>query len=85
MRTFRKLVLSLFVPVLSLSLLWPKPSPTPQATAPGGSCSADYYRNSDGVCVHHADCHAEAHGNACCRDSHMSSSYPVARSFSTSS
>jgi Protein of unknown function (DUF3761) len=33
----------------------PAPSPTPQATAPAtapGPCSADYYRNSDGVCVH---------------------------------
>ncbi|MBZ5532082.1 MAG: DUF3761 domain-containing protein [Acidobacteriia bacterium] len=31
----------------------PKPSPTPQA-APGrtGSCGADYYRNSSGVCIH---------------------------------
>jgi len=35
----------------------PKPvsSPTPQSTAPAtspGPCAADYYRNSDGVCVH---------------------------------
>lgn len=52
---------SLFVPVLFLALIWPqaqpKPSqsPTPQATAPAttpGPCAADYYRNSNGVCVH---------------------------------
>lgn len=52
---------SLFIPVLFLGLMWsqaqPKqsPSPTPQATAPAttsGSCAADYYRNSNGVCVH---------------------------------
>ena len=51
---------SLLAPVLFLGLLWPQaqpkpsPLPTPQATAPatGGPCSADYYRNSDGVCVH---------------------------------
>lgn len=35
----------------------PKPSasPIPHTTAPGttpGPCSADYYKNSDGVCVH---------------------------------
>ncbi|HEY2235457.1 MAG TPA: DUF3761 domain-containing protein [Candidatus Angelobacter sp.] len=61
MRTIRSLAFSLFVPVLFLNLMWPqaqsKPtaSPTPQATAPttaSGSCAADYYRNSDGVCVH---------------------------------
>src|SRR5437899_3174097 len=41
-------------------LMWPQaqpkpsPSPTPQATAPSttGSCPANYYRNSSGVCVH---------------------------------
>jgi hypothetical protein len=43
---------------LSLALpIWPQaqPKPTPQATAPAttsGSCTAAYYRNSDGVCVH---------------------------------
>ena len=61
MRTIRNLAFSLFVPVLFLGLMWPQaqpkpsPSPTPQATAPAtasGSCAADYYRNSDGVCVH---------------------------------
>jgi hypothetical protein len=42
-------------------LMWPQaqpkptPSPAPQATAPAttpGPCAADYYRNSNGVCVH---------------------------------
>jgi hypothetical protein len=31
------------------------PSPTPQTSSPAtapGPCSADYYRNSNGVCVH---------------------------------
>jgi hypothetical protein len=53
--------LGLFVSILSVGLMWPQaqpkptPSATPQATAPAttpGPCSADYYRNSDGVCVH---------------------------------
>jgi Protein of unknown function (DUF3761) len=61
MRTIRNLAFSLFVPVLLLGLMWPQaqpkpsPSPTSQASAPAttpGPCSADYYRNSDGVCVH---------------------------------
>jgi hypothetical protein len=60
MRRIRTLI-SLFVPVLFIGLMWPQaqpklaPSPTPQAAAPAttsGPCSADYYRNSNGVCVH---------------------------------
>jgi hypothetical protein len=52
---------SLLGPVMFLGLMWPQaqlkpvPSPTPQATAPAttsGPCAADYYRNSNGVCVH---------------------------------
>jgi hypothetical protein len=54
---------SLLVPVLFVGLMWPQaqpkpapsPSPTPQVTAPATPsrpCAADYYRNSDGVCVH---------------------------------
>jgi hypothetical protein len=56
----RKL-LGLLLAVALAQPLWPqaqpKPalSPTPGATAPAttsGSCAANYYRNSDGVCVH---------------------------------
>jgi hypothetical protein len=55
----KKLILNLML-LVSLLPVWPqaqsKPtaSPTSQATAPaaGGSCTADHYRNSDGVCVH---------------------------------
>ncbi len=54
---------SLFIPLLFLGLMWPQaqpkqapsPSATPQATAPAttpGPCAADYYRDSNGVCVH---------------------------------
>ena len=54
---------SLLLPVLFLGLMWPQaqpkpapsPSSTPQTTVPAttpGPCAADYYRNSDGVCVH---------------------------------
>jgi hypothetical protein len=54
---------ALFIPVFCIGLTWPQAqpkaaasqSPTPQATAPAttpGPCAADYYRNSDGVCVH---------------------------------
>lgn len=54
----RKL-LGLLLPLMLTVLMWPqaqpKPSPTPQATAPAttpGPCSANYYRNTNGVCVH---------------------------------
>jgi hypothetical protein len=49
------LALALAVPVWPQAQPKPTPSPTPQATAPAttpGPCSADYYRNTDGVCVH---------------------------------
>ncbi len=57
----RKLLLNLIVAVALIGFAWPQaqpkptPSPAPQATAPAttpGSCAADYYRNSNGVCVH---------------------------------
>lgn len=56
----RKIGIALVVSLLSFGLMWPQaqpkpsPSPTPKATAPTthGPCAADYYRNSDGVCVH---------------------------------
>ena len=56
----RKIGIALAVALLSFGLMWPQaqpkpsPSPTPKATAPTthGPCAADYYRNSDGVCVH---------------------------------
>lgn len=61
MRTVRTLIAaSLFVPILSVSMMWPQaepkpaPTPSPQATAPAtnsDACLADYYRNSNGVCV----------------------------------
>jgi hypothetical protein len=49
------LALALAVPVWPQAQPKPARSPTPQATAPAttpGPCAADYYRNSDGVCVH---------------------------------
>jgi Protein of unknown function (DUF3761) len=49
------LALALAAPVWPQAQPKPAPSPTAQATAPAttsGSCAADYYRNSDGVCVH---------------------------------
>src|ERR1043165_9861962 len=54
-------ILSLILALASSASIWsqtqiqPKPSPTPQATAPAttpGRCAAEYYRNSDGACVH---------------------------------
>jgi hypothetical protein len=63
-RTFAKrslpllhLLVCLFLTVAAWPQAQPKPasSPTPNATAPAttsGPCSADYYRNSDGACVH---------------------------------
>jgi hypothetical protein len=62
MRKLHRFV-SLLIPVLFVGLMWPQaqpktaptPSPTPRATAPAtttGPCAADYYRNSNGVCVH---------------------------------
>lgn len=57
----KKLLLNLIVALALVGLTWPQaqpnpsPSPTPKATAPAtspGPCSADYYRNSNGVCVH---------------------------------
>jgi hypothetical protein len=57
----KKLIAQLLWLLVLVSATWPQaqskptPSPTPQvsssATAPG-PCSADYYRNSSGVCVH---------------------------------
>jgi Protein of unknown function (DUF3761) len=49
------LVLALGLPAFPQAQPKATPSPTPQATAPAtasGSCAADYYRNSDGVCIH---------------------------------
>lgn len=58
----KKAILNLVLLVSLISgLMWPQaqpkptPSPTPQATAPAttsGPCAADYYRNSNDVCVH---------------------------------
>jgi hypothetical protein len=57
----KKLVLSLIVALALAGITWPQAQPkpaattTPQATASAttsGSCAADYYRNSNGVCVH---------------------------------
>jgi hypothetical protein len=57
----KKFVLNLALALSLVGLMWPQaqrkpaPSPTPHATAPAttpGPCAADYYRNSDGVCVH---------------------------------
>jgi len=57
----RTLLLNLIVAVTLIGLAWPQaqpkpaPSPAPQATAPATSpaaCAADYYRNSNGVCIH---------------------------------
>jgi hypothetical protein len=52
-------VFSLIFALALVCFSWPQPkptaSPTPQATVPAtapGPCAADYYRNSDGVCVH---------------------------------
>lgn len=49
------LALALAGPVWPQAQPKPAQSPTPPATAPAtasGSCAADYYRNSDGICVH---------------------------------
>jgi hypothetical protein len=48
------LALVLTLPALPQAQPKPSPSPTPGATQPAnhGPCAADYYRNSDGVCVH---------------------------------
>src|ERR1700731_2119636 len=49
------LALALAVPVWPQAQPKAAPSPTAQPTAPAttaGPCTADYYRNSDGVCVH---------------------------------
>jgi hypothetical protein len=57
----KKLIAQLLWLLVLVSASWPQaqpkptPSPTPQASSPAtarGPCSADYYRNSDGVCVH---------------------------------
>jgi hypothetical protein len=57
----KKLIAQLLWLLVLVSATWPQaqpkptPSPTPQASSPAtasGSCAADYYRNSDGVCVH---------------------------------
>lgn len=57
----KKMLAHLLWLLVLVSATWPqaqpKPtaSPTPQAAAPAtapGLCAADYYRNSDGVCVH---------------------------------
>jgi hypothetical protein len=57
----KKLIAQLLWLLVLVSVTWPQaqpksaPSPTPQITAPAtasGSCAADYYRNSYGVCVH---------------------------------
>jgi hypothetical protein len=48
------LALALAVPVWPQAQPKPSPSPTPQASSQAttpGPCAADYYRNSDGVCV----------------------------------
>lgn len=62
MRNIRAYIAALlFVSILSVSTAWPQaqpkpaPSPVPQATAPAatsGACPTDYYRNSNGICVH---------------------------------
>jgi hypothetical protein len=49
------LALALALPAFPQAQPKPAPSPTPQTSAPAttnGSCAVDYYRNSDGVCVH---------------------------------
>jgi hypothetical protein len=71
MRNIRTLLAaSLSVSILSVTMMWPqaqpKPAPasSPQATAPAtssGACHADYYRNSNGVCVHRP---VKSHGSA---------------------
>jgi hypothetical protein len=57
----KRFVLNLTLALSLVGLMWPQaqpkpaPSPTPKATAPAttpGPCAADYYRNSNGVCVH---------------------------------
>jgi hypothetical protein len=58
----KKAIFNLVLLVSLISgLMWPQaqpkptPSPAPQATAPAttpGPCAADYYRNSNGVCVY---------------------------------
>lgn len=51
---FLRLLVCLLLTTASWPQAQPKPTPTPQATVPAttsGSCTADYYRNSDGVCV----------------------------------
>jgi hypothetical protein len=57
----KKTILNLIFLLSLIAFGWPQaqpkpsPSPTPQASAPAttpGPCSADYYRNSNGVCVH---------------------------------
>jgi hypothetical protein len=56
----KKLLLNVIFALALVGLTWPQaqpkasPSPTPHATQPAshGACAADYYRNSDGVCVH---------------------------------
>jgi hypothetical protein len=56
MRRILALILSLALALPAFPQAQPKPSssPTPGATQPAnhGACAADYYRNSDGVCVH---------------------------------
>jgi hypothetical protein len=57
MRKLLGLVLSLVLAMPAFPQAQPKPtqSPTPTSTVPAtthGACAADYYRNSDGVCVH---------------------------------
>ena len=49
------LALALVLPAFPQAQPKPSSSPTPGATQPAathGPCSADYYRNSSGVCVH---------------------------------
>ena len=57
----KTLLRNLIVALMLVGLAWPQaqpkpaPSPAPQATAPAtspGPCAADYYRNSNGVCIH---------------------------------
>jgi len=57
----KTLLRNLIVALTLVGFAWPQaqpkpaPSPASQATAPAtspGPCAADYYRNSNGVCIH---------------------------------